>query len=93
MTKTKLLLQKTWPHVLAKKMNDKILLGNIHLIDTDCDKGLVWNTLTNEKLMEITTLKEEEILSLTVNSVFKVRYNLSGIVYPLRWVAGCSFLR
>lgn len=72
----KLLLQKMWPHFTAKLMEvddfNKILLGFVHLIDTDPAEGLVWRDVSNGKKNAITTLKREEIASIKLQSLFKV---------------------
>ena len=64
---------KTWPH-LVKAIDSNTLLGYIHIIDLDSAKGLVWNTVTNGKALEISSLKDNEIESLTIHSLFKVCY-------------------
>lgn len=69
LSRLKSLLLKAWTHVLVK---EKILLGCVHSIDNCSEKGLVWNTVTNGELSEITSLKDDEISSLTVHSLFKV---------------------
>ena len=72
--KIKVVVQKTWPHILAKRVeaSDLLLLGFVYLISTDPTEGLVWSTITNGKQLEIMSLRNEEIASLTVHSLFKV---------------------
>ncbi len=51
---------------------DTVFLGYVHLIDIDPSEGLVWNIVTNGKMKEIISLRDEEISSLTIPNLFKV---------------------
>ena len=69
----KLLMKKMLPHVLSKRMNASDYLGYVYLMDVDPNEGLVWKTLTNGRKMDIVSLKIEDIDSMTVHSLFKVK--------------------
>lgn len=73
----KLLLQRTWPQLLARRFRTEdyivVPFGCIHLIDLNPTEGLVWSTLSkNQVIDEVNFIKIEEIDALKVQTLFKV---------------------
>ena len=72
----KVLLQKTWPHLLTKRVKAEdyhvVPSGCVHMIAVSPTEGLVWNDINHRVVEEVNFLKAEEIVALQTCSLFKV---------------------